>query len=297
MDRDWTYLAEQRVDVVGLQADLRDGLVTLLADRDQPVPVAEMALLVISPAHRGRKLMERFLNCLKERARKMGIFGLSFNPVTSHPVSVRNTIALGALPCGLDLAACPPRNFKSMDLGTAPPQRESYLHCFQYLVDPPPAKVCDLGRHRAIVERVLGNLDRTIISPPEETDHGPGEYAVVFDRGLLKGVVRVSRADERQWPEIRRAALDLLDIAGAEVVHIDLPLAQPATAVLAEQVKEAGFFFAGVWPHAAEDGDMLRFTRLAVPLDMNRLRLHSDLAHDLGRYVGEEMARVSALPA
>ncbi|WP_129676552.1 SUMF1/EgtB/PvdO family nonheme iron enzyme [Candidatus Chloroploca sp. Khr17] len=40
VDRDWTYLAEQQVDVAGLQADLRDGLVTLLADRDQPLPVA-----------------------------------------------------------------------------------------------------------------------------------------------------------------------------------------------------------------------------------------------------------------
>ncbi|WP_097654592.1 NACHT domain-containing protein, partial [Candidatus Chloroploca asiatica] len=41
VDRDWTYLAEQQVDVAGLQADLRDGFVTLLADCDQPLPVAE----------------------------------------------------------------------------------------------------------------------------------------------------------------------------------------------------------------------------------------------------------------
>ncbi|MBP1467998.1 SUMF1/EgtB/PvdO family nonheme iron enzyme [Candidatus Chloroploca sp. M-50] len=41
VDRDWTYLAEQQVDVAGLQADLRDGFVTLLTDRDQPLPVAE----------------------------------------------------------------------------------------------------------------------------------------------------------------------------------------------------------------------------------------------------------------
>ncbi|RRR78594.1 MAG: NACHT domain-containing protein [Candidatus Viridilinea halotolerans] len=40
-DRDWSYLREQEVDVAGLQADLRRGLVTLLADRAQPLPVAE----------------------------------------------------------------------------------------------------------------------------------------------------------------------------------------------------------------------------------------------------------------
>jgi formylglycine-generating enzyme required for sulfatase activity len=40
-DRDWAYLRDQEVDVPGLQADLRAGFVALLADREQPVPVAE----------------------------------------------------------------------------------------------------------------------------------------------------------------------------------------------------------------------------------------------------------------
>lgn len=40
-DRDWAYLRDQEVDVAGLQADLRTGLVALLADRDQPLPAAE----------------------------------------------------------------------------------------------------------------------------------------------------------------------------------------------------------------------------------------------------------------
>ncbi|MBS1968423.1 MAG: SUMF1/EgtB/PvdO family nonheme iron enzyme [Chloroflexi bacterium SZAS-1] len=40
-DRDWKVLAEQGVDVPGLQADLRAGLVALLNDDSQPLPVAE----------------------------------------------------------------------------------------------------------------------------------------------------------------------------------------------------------------------------------------------------------------
>jgi formylglycine-generating enzyme required for sulfatase activity len=40
-DRDWAYLREQRVDVSPLQRDLKCGLVDLLADRSQPLPVAE----------------------------------------------------------------------------------------------------------------------------------------------------------------------------------------------------------------------------------------------------------------
>lgn len=278
--------------------------------RPEPVPMAEMALLVVSPAQRGHGLMNRFFTALSNRAREMGLFGLSLNPVTSHPVSQRNVINMGGRPCGLDLAACPPRQFKAMGLEDGPGHRESYLHCFLYLTEPHPAPALALAhvpdRHRRITERIYASLGRRLqsLTDPMETGEAskesPGEnpsglYTVSFDRGLLKGVVRVSVADARQWPEILRAATDLLDIAGAEVVHIDLPLAQPATKLLCESAETAGFFFAGVWPHAAQDGDMLRLSRLAAPLDMSLLRLHSDFAHELAEYVGAEMKRAAML--
>ena len=275
--------------------------------RPEPVPMAEMALLVVSPAYRGRGLMNRFFSVLTDRARKSGLFGLALNPVTSHPVSQRNVINLGGRPCGLDLAACPPRQFKAMGLEDGPRHRESYLHGFLYLMNPPTALAAFVPeRHRRITERIYENLGRPLrphidsLETGEGSKESPGEktsgvYTVSFDRGLLKGVVRISVADARQWPEILRAGTDLLDIAGAEVVHIDLPLAQRATALLCELAEAAGFFFAGVWPHAAQDGDMLRLSRLAAPLDMNLLRLHSDFAHELAEYVGAEMARAMGI--
>lgn len=265
--------------------------------RPEPVPTAEMALLVVSPAHRGRKLMERFFDSLAARAAEMGLSGLSLNPVTSHPVSQRQSIGTGAVPCGLDLAACPPRQFKAMRLEDGPPRRESYLHCFKYFAAPPAAVAHVPQRHRAMVERIYERLGRELtLAPPAQggLSGEPGAYSVSFDRGLAKGVVRVARADGRQWPEIRRAATDLLDIAGAEVVHLDLPLAQAATPGLWEQAEAAGFFFAGVWPHAAADGDLLRLTRLAARFDMGLLRLYSDPALELGAYVEGEMTRAAA---
>ncbi len=294
--------------LVSYVAVTRDGEVIGHAGllRPEPVPMAEMALLVVSPAHRGRGLMKHFFTALSNRAREMGLFGLALNPVTSHPVSQRNVINMGGRPCGLDLAACPPRQFKAMGLEDGPGHRESYLHCFLYLTDPlsalAPALTFVPERHRRITERIYENLGRRLIPAADavEAEQGSGEkpngvYTVSFDRGLLKGVVRVSAADARQWPEILRAGTDLLDIAGAEVVHIDLPLAQRATALLCEMAEAAGFFFAGIWPHGAEDGDMLRLSRLAAPLDMKLLRLHSDFAHELAEYVGTEMTRAMGI--
>lgn len=265
--------------------------------RPEPVPMAEGGLLAIAPEHRGRQLMERLMASLAERAKTLGLVGLAFNAVTSHAVSQRSVIRQGARPCGLDLAGSPPRLFKNMRLGDAPPQRESCLHCFAYLASPAPALAHVPQRHRAMVERLYAALGRQLTLPPSAqgvSTGEPGAYSVAFDRGLAKGVVRVAQADGRQWPEIRRAATDLMDIAGAEVVHIDLPLAQAATPGLWELAEAAGFFFAGVWPHAAEDGDLLRLTRLAAPLDMAQVRLYSDPALELGAYVQAEMARAAA---
>jgi hypothetical protein len=68
---------------------------------------------------------------------------------------------------------------------------------------------------------------------------------------------------------------------------------QRATALLCELADAAGFFFAGAEPHAAENGDLPRLNRPAVPLGMTLLRLHSDFAQELAKYVGTEMKRAA----
>ncbi|QLA15373.1 GNAT family N-acetyltransferase [Desulfolutivibrio sulfoxidireducens] len=261
--------------------------------RSEPVPMAEIAVLVVSPAHRGRGLMGALTTALIEKAREIGLFGLSFNPVTSHAYSQRQAMEFGARPCGLELAACPPQQFKAMGLDDVAPQRESYLHCFLYLNTPPAAVVHVPVRHRDIAGRIYAQFDRSLTLAPPGEGPAPGNYKVSFDRGPLKGSIRVVRADARQWPELLRAAVDLTDIAGAEVISLDLPLAQPATPLLCERAEAAGFFFAGIWPHGAPDGDMLRLMRLASPLDLERVRIHSEFGRELLRYVGAEMERAA----
>ncbi|GAB6037522.1 hypothetical protein JCM15519_20810 [Fundidesulfovibrio butyratiphilus] len=261
--------------------------------RSEPLAMAEAALLVVSPSHRGRGLMNALTDALTAKARELALFGLSLNPVTSHPASQREVIQIGGRPCGLDLAACPPRRFKGMHLDQIVPQRESYLHCFQYLMPPPKAVAHVPSRHRDMVGSIYDQLQRPLTLGPLGPASLPGDYRVSFDRELQKGVIRVVRAYARQWPEILRAAVDLVEIAGAAVVDLDLPLAQPATALVCEQAEAAGFFFAGVWPHEAADGDVLRLTRLAAPLDLDRLRFSAPFSREVAAYVGKEMERAS----
>ena len=92
--------------------------------------------------------------------------------------------------------------------------------------------------------------------------------------------------------EIRRALRDLCEIVGSESVYLELPLSQAGMPDLCVQVEEEGFFFGGVGPHFAPDGDTLRLQFLATDLDLSRLQTVNPFGGELLRYVSAERTRV-----
>lgn len=253
--------------------------------RYENVLMAEEALLVVSPVHRGRRIMDLLHDAIQAKAREMELKGVSVDPVTSHIISQRRIIQLGGRPCGIDLAACPPRVFKGIANEEEQPQRESYLHCFNYLSEPPSMIIHAPSHHQQMITQIYENLGQQIIFENPGTSKLPGDYQINFDKTLRKGELKVITANENQWPEILRVADDLAEFAGAEVVVLDLPLAQRASALLSELAEDVGFFFAGIRPCEALDGDYLRLQRLHVPMDMDRLSIYSDLGQELFDYV------------
>lgn len=246
---------------------------------------AEEALLVVSPVHRGRRIMDLLHDAIQARALEMGLKGVSVDPVTSHVISQRRIIQLGGKPCGIDLAACPPRVFKGLANEEDEPQRESYLHCFNYL-SPPESVVVNLpDQHWPIVAKIYENMEQEYSFGNPAPGVLPGDYQINYDKTLKKGELKVVVANETQWPEILRVADDLAEFAGAEVVNLDLPLSQPASALLCDLAEDFGFFFSGIRPCEALDGDYLRLQRLHVPMDLDRLTIYSDLGNELLKYV------------
>lgn len=258
--------------------------------RPEPVPMAEMALLVVAPAHRGRHIMEDLSAALEEKAAILGLRGLSANPVTSHPISQKETYRMGFVPCGLDLAAAPPRLFKALIRDNTRPQRESYVHCFKYLTPPSPVTIHVPVEQQAMIARIYENLEQPCAFGKPASATAQGSFRIAFDRTLQKGIITVTTADERQWAEILRVARDMEELAGAEVVDLDLPLAQPPTALLFELAQDAGFIFTGIRPCQSPDGDSARLQRICVPFDMDYLRLASGFDNELLDYVKTALA-------
>ena len=93
--------------------------------------------------------------------------------------------------------------------------------------------------------------------------------------------------------EVRRARQDLCETAAAEVVYLELPLAQPGTPALCVAAEADGFFFSSLAPRFAPDGDALRLQFLNCPLDTDRLQIASPLGQELLAYVAAERARVA----
>lgn len=258
--------------------------------RPEPVPMAEIGLLVVSPAHRGRRIMEALEKAISGKAAQLGLSGLSYNAVTSHDKSQKGGFQMGFVPCSLDLAACPPRLFKALVNQDVPPQRESYLHCFKYLVTPPPVTVHIPTRYHGMITRIYENLQQSCRMGSPEPAHTDGDFRIHYDKATQKGVITVITADERQWPEILRVTNDMVEFAGAEVVDLDLPLAQPATGLLFELAESAGFVFTGIRPCQSQDGDCARLQRLCVPFDLKYIQIYPGY----GEFLLEDVATVMA---
>ena len=77
------------------------------------------------------------------------------------------------------------------------------------------------------------------------------------------------------------------------------PLKISASAAKFERVtvaaEEAGFFFQGLGPSFAADGDALLLQYLPAPLDLDALQLYGDEAKALLAYVAAERARVGGV--
>ena len=83
-------------------------------------------------------------------------------------------------------------------------------------------------------------------------------------------------------------------VAETEVVYLYLPLAQPGTPELCVAAEADGFFFGGIGPRFATDGDALCLQYVAGHLDTGLLKIASPFGKELLDYVNAERTRVRA---
>jgi anti-sigma regulatory factor (Ser/Thr protein kinase) len=266
----------------------------LALERPDLGPVAESGQAVVAPAHRGRHLLERLHTFAEDEARRLGLDGIVGYPVTTHVFSQKMEESIGAHLCGVALGQEPASvTFKEI-VGKPLSQRVSTMFYFKFMAPPRPTRVHAPPQHRSMLERLYAALAVPVEFGAPATPAGRGHVTASLDRTWGFGEIHVGVVGEDTAAEIRRARLDLCETGGVEVVYLFLPLAQPGTPALCAAAEAEGFFWSGVGPRYAADGDMLCLQYLAVDLDLGLIQVAGPAGRELLDYVAADRQRVSS---
>jgi hypothetical protein len=248
---------------------------------------------VTMPSARGHHIFTRTKGFLMDWARERGLAGLYSEATAAHPYSQRANLELGAHETGFLLGWIPAS--VDNDAAGARRGRQSAALFYTKLNDGHERPVYAPERHREVVGRTLelcelrGSLaDRPAeCELPERTEL---HAEVDADHNLALLTVHVPGADLEQVIAAERH--HLFHRACLDAVYIDLPLEQPATALVADHLERLGVSYSGIFPNHLAAGDVLRMQSL------HRVRVKADdvaVASDHGR---ELLAYVLAdLPA
>lgn len=256
-------------------------------ERPHPGPVAESSDAIVRPDHRHHHVMEEMRIVLREEANRLGLTGLVGYPVTNHVFSQKAEEHFGAYPCAVTLGLWP-KSFHNMS--EALPQRMSFVVYFKYL-RPPDGVLHVATHHQEMVERIYRQFGIPVTLVDDGPASGAGEVTVEYEAAVQAGTIRASRVGADTVVAVRRARQELV-ASGAEAVLLELPLAQVGTPEVCRAAEADGFFFGGVGPAFASDGDALLLQRVGEHVDPSLLQIENPSAKELLAYIGREQARV-----
>jgi serine/threonine-protein kinase RsbW len=233
-------------------------------------------------AARGQHLFTRTKRFLMDWARRRGLAGMFSEATAAHPYSQRANIELGAHETGFLLGWIPASVSNDAAAG-APRRRQSAALFYTKLNDGHERRVYAPERHHEIVGQTLAlcELRGTLAKPgPQAKLQSRSELHVEVDadHNLALMTVTVPGADLETVIAAERH--HLLHGHRLDAIYIDLPLEQPATALVADDLERLGVSYSGIFPNHRCDGDVLRMQSL------HRVRVKADdiaVASDHGR--------------
>jgi hypothetical protein len=269
--------------------DRADGIVGHYAlERPEFDAVAEASDAIVLPERRHHRLMEQMRDLLRETGTQLGLTGLVGYPVTNHTFSQDAEERFGAHPCGVALGLWP-RSYHNMPEPLT--QRMSFVIYFQFLRPVGPV-VHQATRHAEMLSRVHRQFGVTVERREEPPAGGAGEVSVEYEAAVGAGTIRVRRIGDDTISAVRRACRDLCQNSGAKAVTLELPLAQPGVAEACRAAEDGGFFFSGLGPAFAGDGDALLLQFPREDCDESMLRIDHPFAHEFLRYAAAERTQV-----
>lgn len=245
---------------------------------DDNAKTAELGFAVVKPEFRGHGCLYRLTEYLVDRAKREGIEALHVLAATNHTHSQRVAHKFGLSDCGL-LVGLGPATVSFKGLTTKLSQRESYLVCFKFLVEPKIVPLFAPQRHKAFVAELYRNLGvEPRFAVPSANDpaiavaHSKVNTVYFTHSGF--GFIEIAEYGPDIAGEVRTAVRDLC-VKGIEAIEIACDMSHPLTYGLAGELEELGFFIAGIMP-ASSRGEALIFQYLNnISLNYERIKTAS----------------------
>lgn len=219
---------------------------------------------VTMPSARGQHLFTRTKQHLMDWAKERGLAGMYSEATAAHPYSQRANLELGAHETGFLLGWIPAS--VSNDAATDQrPRRQSAALFYTKLNDGHEREVYAPERHRDIVRQTLElcELRGTLADPPAgvQIPKRTGLHVEIdADHNLALVTAHEPGADLETVVAAERH--HLFHNKCLDAIYLDLPLENPATALLADHLERLGVSYAGVFPNNRTDGDVLRMQSL-----------------------------------
>lgn len=236
---------------------------------------------VTLPAARGQHLFTRTKQHLMDWARDRGLAGMYSEATAAHPYSQKANIDLGAHETGFLLGWIPAS--VSNDSAANRSGRQSAALFYTKLNDGQQRSVYAPERHREVVGRTieLCEMRGTLADPPSQAKlRERSEIQIEVDRDHNLALLTVTAPGADLEEVIGAERHHLFHRANLDAIYIDLPLANPATALVADHLERLGVSYAGIFPNRHANGDVLRMQSL------HRVRVKADdvvVASDHGR--------------
>ncbi len=244
--------------------------------------VAHTGQAVTMPIARGQHIFTATKSFLMDWARRRGLAGMFSEATAAHPYSQRANIELGAHETGF-LLGWIPASVANDAADPAPAKRQSAALFYAKLNDGHERRVYAPPRHHEIVGQTLAlcELRGTLSVPAPDCELAANtklDVEVDQDHNLALITILTPGADLETVIGAERR--HLFHRLGLDAIYVDLPLEQPATALVADDLERLGVSYAGVFPNRRTDGDVLRMQSL------HRVRVKADdvaVASDHGR--------------
>jgi hypothetical protein len=248
---------------------------------------------VTMPAARGQHIFTRTKRYLMDWARERGMAGMYSEATAAHPYSQRANLELGAHETGF-LLGWIPASVANDAAGGDRRSRQSAALFYTKLNDGHERPVYAPERHRGIVGLTLDlcELRGGLAEPPADAESAERtELRVDVDADHNLALIAVSRPGADLETTVAAERHHLFHRVGVDAIYLDLPLEDPATALLADHLERLGVSYAGIFPNSRTDGDVLRMQSLhRVRIAADDVAVASDHGRELLEYVLADLA-------